>query len=90
MPNASIKSSVHHASKPPERFSPLFNDAFLRIFGSSDSAPVTQPLVNAILRAVGMPEIDGIEHISADASLPGGIECKTPDSMSLYSPTMGV
>ena len=62
----------------PERFTPLFNDAFLKIFGSADSAPVTQPLVNSILRAVGLPEIQEIEHIGADASLPGGVECKSP------------
>ena len=66
------------AMEPPERFSPLFNDAFLKIFGSADSAPVTQPLVNAILRAVGIPEIERVERIVADAALPGGIECKTP------------
>ena len=27
------------SAEPPKRFSPLFNDAFLRIFGSEDSAP---------------------------------------------------
>ena len=52
------------AGMPPARFSPLFNDAFLKIFGSADSAPVTQPLVNSILRAVGIPEVEKIEHIS--------------------------
>ena len=64
--------------KAPERFTPLFNDAFLRIFGSADSAPVTQPLVNSILRAVGLPEMAHIEQITADSSLPGGVECKSP------------
>ena len=64
-------------TKAPERFSPLFNDAFLRIFGSPDSAPVTQPLVNAILRAVGIQEIEKVERIAADAALLGGVKCKT-------------
>ena len=70
--------TARFALEPPERFSPLFNDAFLKIFGSADSAPVTLPLVNAVLRAVGIAEIEGIDRISADAALPGGIECKTP------------
>lgn len=62
----------------PTRFTPLFNDAFLRIFGSADSEPVTKPLLNAVLRKVGLEELDRIESISTDASLPGGVECKTP------------
>ena len=65
-------------SGAPERFTPLFNDAFLQIFGSADSEPVTKPMLNAILRAVDIPEIEGVERIVADTSLPGGVECKTP------------
>ena len=76
-------SSLHKATlvaadtQPPKRFTPLFNDVFLKIFGSADSEPVTKPLLNAVLRIAGIPEIEHVERITADASLPGGIECKT-------------
>ena len=71
-------TAARTAFEPPERFSPLFNDAFLKIFGSADSAPVTLPLLTAVLRAAGLSEVERVNRIVADASLPGGVECKTP------------
>ena len=78
--NSNALSTRKHQSSAaaPERFTPLFSDAFLQIFGSADSAPVVQPFVNALLRAVGMAEVERIESITADAALPGGLQCKTP------------
>ena len=60
------------------RISPLFNDAFLKIFGSQDSKRVTQSLVNAILRLAEIEQIGEVEQISADAASPGGIAVKSP------------
>ena len=60
------------------RISPLFNDVFLKIFGSQDSKHVTRSLVNAILRLADIEEIDEVEQISADATRPGGIALKSP------------
>lgn len=60
------------------RLSPLFNDAFLKIFGSQDSKRVTRSLVNAILRLAKIEQIGEVEQISADAANPGGIEIKSP------------
>ena len=80
MPKAmpTTTNAARLAAEPPERFSPLFNDAFLQIFGRTDSEPATKPLLNAVLRAAGLPEVERVDRIVADASLPGGVECKTP------------
>ena len=58
--------------------SPLFNDAFLKIFGSQDSKPVTQSLVNAVLDCAGLTALDGIAELRADATSAGGVELKSP------------
>jgi len=72
------ETATFRGQEAPRRFDPLFNDAFLRIFGSPDSAPVTRPLLNAVIRSVGLPEVESVESITADAALPGGVACKTP------------
>ena len=64
----------HNDSK---RISPLFNDAFLRIFGGQDSKPVARSLANAILREVGLPELGEIERIEADSATPGTVSLKS-------------
>ena len=76
--NASESGAPSNAPGNTLRFSPLFNDAFLRIFGSSDSEPVTRPLLNSLLREAGLEEILAVDGIVADAALPGGVECKSP------------
>ena len=53
---SSANADIPEGAGGPVRFSPLFNDGFLWIFGSPDSAPVTLPLINAILRAVAYPK----------------------------------
>lgn len=60
------------------RISPLYNDVFLKIFGSQDSKHVTRSLVNAILRLADIEEIGEVEQISADATRPGGIALRSP------------
>jgi len=67
-------SDKHNDSK---RISPLFNDAFLRIFGGQDSKPVARSLANAILREVGLPELGEIERIEADSATPGTVSLKS-------------
>ena len=62
---------------PSRRVPPLFNDMFLYLFGREESKPLTRSLLNAVLRAAGLPEIGEIDQISADAARPGGIECRT-------------
>lgn len=58
---------------------PLFNEAFIRIFGKKESKATTRSLVNAVLEAVGVEPIGEIERISAEHGSPeGSIECKTP------------
>ena len=51
---------------------PLFNDVFVRVFGSEESKNMTCSLVNAILRAAGLPELEGIDAISAEESVIDG------------------
>ena len=63
--------------EPSRRVPPLFNDMFLYLFGREESKPLTRSLLNAVLRAAGLPEIGEIDQISADAARPGGIECRT-------------
>ncbi len=59
------------------RISPLFNEAFLWIFGRQDSKEVTRSLANAILRRAGLGQIGKIDELRADAASPGGIEMRT-------------
>lgn len=69
-------ASIHNDVTETIRFSPLFNDAFFRIFGGNDSKPVTMPFLNAVLRIASLPEVDQVNHTVADASLPGGFDCR--------------
>ncbi len=62
----------------PLRISPLFNDAFLWIFGRQDSKEVTRSLVNAVLSRAGIPQIGEVAELRADTASPGGIELRTP------------
>lgn len=58
---------------------PLFNDAFIRIFGRDESRGLTRSLVNSMLLAAGMEPIGAIESIDAEhTSLVGSVDCKTP------------
>ena len=59
------------------RISPLFNDVFLKVFGSPDSKPATRILVNAILTSVGIEPIGEIRELSADAVSGSGIKLRT-------------
>lgn len=50
---------------PTPKIEPLFNDAFIRIFGKEESRKLTCGLINAIFRNVGLEEIKrGSEHYS--------------------------
>ena len=58
---------------------PLFNDMFLRLFGTKDSKNLTRSLVNSVLKAASLDEISEIDSISAEHTLVGGaIGCKSP------------
>ena len=58
---------------------PLFNAAFIRIFGQPDSKNLTRGLVNAILSKAGLESIDEIKTIEAEhTSVLGSVKCKTP------------
>ena len=61
------------------RIEPLFNAAFVRIFGDEGSSKtVTRALVNAVLRAAGLDEIGEIERIDAERTELGGtVDCKS-------------
>lgn len=71
-----VKFTCSNSSNQP--IPPLFNDVFLKVFGSPDSASITGPMLNAIFNAAGLPGLNSVEIKAADASLPGGIACKTP------------
>ena len=67
----------HQASSEP--IEPLFNEAFIRIFGREESKKLTRSLVNTVLESAGIGPIGEIEQISAEHGSPeGGVECKTP------------
>lgn len=58
---------------------PLFNDAFIRIFGSKRSYNLTKSLVNSILTDAGLEPVNKIIHIDSEHTLvTGSVECKTP------------
>ena len=60
------------------RYTPLYDWAFKRIFGSEDSRAVTMPFVNAVLRHVGLPEIERIDEIGSDVAIPNVVGLKAP------------
>ncbi|WP_350455302.1 PD-(D/E)XK nuclease family transposase [Slackia heliotrinireducens] len=58
---------------------PLFNDAFIRIFGREESRGITRSLINAVLSHANIEPIDEIVSIEAEhTSLEGSINCKAP------------
>ena len=64
---------------PDEPIEPLFNEAFIRIFGMEKSKRLTRSLVNTILESAGIEPIGEIDEITAEHGSPeGGVECKTP------------
>ena len=67
------------ASGELRRIDPLFNEVFIRVFGSERSYAVTKSLVNAILAKTDLGAIDDIEQLDAEHTLvDGGVGCKTP------------
>ncbi|MBQ9041530.1 MAG: PD-(D/E)XK nuclease family transposase [Eggerthellaceae bacterium] len=48
------------------RIDPMFNDAFVHVFGRSDSRNVTKAFINSVFRNVGIDEIDEIDSIHAE------------------------
>ena len=60
------------------RIDPLFNEAFIRIFGSQASRGVTRGLLNSIFKRVGIDLVDAIDEISAEhTSAEGSVNCKS-------------
>ncbi|MDO4400842.1 MAG: PD-(D/E)XK nuclease family transposase [Coriobacteriia bacterium] len=62
------------------RVSPLFNNMFLYLFGKNGSESLTRSLLNAVLKQAGLPVIDSIDEIdeiTADATIPGGVQFRT-------------
>ena len=49
-----------------EAIDPLFNDAFVHVFGREESKVVTRGLVNSILREVGIEELGEINEIHSE------------------------
>ena len=77
--NASIDADSGDVATRKPRIDPLFNDAFIRIFGREDSKALTRSLVNSILRIVGIDPIGDINRIEAEYTMvDGSIECKAP------------
>ncbi len=64
-------------SKERQYISPLFNDLFLRLFGSQDSKDVTRSLVNAILRHVNIDTIGEVRELRCDVTSAGGIAVRS-------------
>ena len=48
------------------RIDPLFNDVFVRVFGSKDSVRITRSLLNCLMREIGREEIDEVISIEAE------------------------
>ena len=64
---------------PNKAIEPLFNSAFIKIFGREESKPLTRGLVNAVLRRIGVEPVAEIERIDAEhTATEGSVECKTP------------
>ena len=62
-----------------QRIEPLFNEMFIRIFGSDRSYNLTKSLVNSIFEKVGLEPIETIYSLDAEhAIVDGSIDCKTP------------
>ena len=59
-------------------YTPLYDWAFKRIFGSEDSKVASMSLVNAVFRSVGLPEVERIDEISSDVAIPNVVGLKTP------------
>lgn len=84
MSNVSKKKTgtATQGTHPVRRITPLFNEVFIRVFGSMKSQKLTQGLINAILREAGLEEIDKIDSIvdSIEAEytdIGGSIDCKS-------------
>ena len=67
------------AQEPDNRIDPLFNEAFIRIFGRDSSRETTKGLLNSIFERVGIDPLEEIDEISAEhTSVEGSIDCKSP------------
>ena len=65
--------------KPVNHIDPLFNEAFIRIFGSESSREITKGLLNSIFEHVGIDLLEEIDEISAEhTSVEGSVNCKSP------------
>ncbi len=65
--------------KPVNHIDPLFNEAFIRIFGSQSSREITKGLLNSIFEHVGIDLLEEIDEISAEhTSVEGSVNCKSP------------
>ena len=61
------------------RIDPLFNEAFIRIFGRESSRGLTKGLLNSIFERAGIDPLEEIDEISAEhTSVEGSINCKSP------------
>ena len=61
------------------RIDPLFNEAFIRIFGRESSRETTKGLLNSIFKHVGIDLLEEIDEISAEhTSVEGSVNCKSP------------
>ncbi len=69
----------HSKEEISNRIDPLFNEAFIRIFGSESSRGITRGLLNSIFRHVGIDPLEEIDEISAEhTSVEGSVNCKSP------------
>ena len=74
---ASTNTSDRKAPQP-KRIDPLFNDAFIRVFGREDSKNLTKSFINAIFREIGIEELDHIDAIHSEYTDAGEIVgCKS-------------
>ena len=75
---ASELVAQYGASEAKELIEPLFNDMFVRLFGSERSKDMTRGMVNSFLRRAGIEEIGEIERIDAEfTDIGGSIDCKS-------------
>ncbi|MDO4399862.1 MAG: PD-(D/E)XK nuclease family transposase [Coriobacteriia bacterium] len=78
MTQARSNTPTSMGNESPKQIDPLFNDAFVRVFGREESKPLTRNFVNAILREIGVDEVGDIDEIHAEYTDIGEIiGCKT-------------
>jgi len=75
--NNSLNDAKQKANST-RKIEPLFNSAFIRIFGQKESVGITRSLINTILRRAGIKPIGEVHSIEAEhTEAAGGVDCRS-------------